>query len=243
MGNIIAWILKYRDISDDDGKQASKNNIFGLIERMFKNRSFNSHKEIFLAEFYRKLMEYDNNNDKNQSGLCDIVIIQIISAFEDESITHDKAIDYLDYVLQTIPLTPSGDLQSKHKILRQLYLQTLDELSENVRRMVMHHDKSFFENKLLMSQPPKEWSKIREENITNYNTIIACGICKNKDCPHYNHYATAICDYYSFISAMSLCADNSYYSEMECPACKTQRSFHIYNTMNDLVNGIMNKSF
>jgi hypothetical protein len=191
-------------------------------------------------------MEYDNNNNKNdQSGLCDSVIRQIIAAFEDDSITHDIVIDYLDHVLQTIPLTPIGDLQTKQIILRRLYLQTLDELPGYTRRMVMHDDKRFFENKMLMSrpQPPKDWSDIREQNTNNYGTIVVCGTCKNKDCPHYNRYGTVICDYYDYISAMrSLSVDNSY-SQMDCPECKSQSSIYVYNTMNNLRNAITNNPF
>jgi hypothetical protein len=238
VGMIIAWILKYRDKSDYDRKQEAKNNIFDLIQRMFK--SYNAYKADFLAEFYHKLIEYDDNNN-NQLGVCDGVIRQIISAFEDDSITHDKAIDYLDHVLQTILIKPVGDLQTKETILR-LYLQTLDEVPEDTRKMTMYQDKHFFENKLSMSLPYKEWSKAWEKNITNYDTIVVCCTCQNKECSHYKHYATVVCDYYSYISAMSLSADSSY-SEMDCPVCKTEKSIYVYNTMNNLIDGIMNNSF
>jgi hypothetical protein len=149
-------MLEYHDNSvHDDGKQQAKNKIFDLIQRMFKDPSYNAYKTDFLAEFYHKLIDYDNNN--NQPGLCDNVIRQKISALEND--TYHKAIDYFDHHLQTILLTPSGDLQTKQTILR-LYLQTLDELPEDTRRMTMRHDKNFFESKMLMSQPPKEWSKV-----------------------------------------------------------------------------------
>jgi hypothetical protein len=244
VGLIIARILEYRhslDKSDDGGRQEVKNEIFGLIQRRFKDpRAYNSYKEEFLAEFYRKLIEYDYD----QPGLCDSVIIQIISIFEDESITYDKAIHYLDHVLQTIPLTPSGVLHTKQPILRNLYLQILDQLPEDTRRKVMDHDKNLFESKMLTSStaPPKDWFDNREQNKNNYDTIVLCGTCKNKDCSHYNHYGTAMCDYYTLISTVSLSADDSY-SQMDCPDCKSQRSIHIYNTYDDLVDGIRNNSF
>ena len=69
------------------------------------------------------------------------------------------------------------------------------------------------------------------KNITNYDTIIVCGRCLNKDCSGYKQNSTVICDYYSYISAMSLSADNSY-SEIDCPDCKSQNSLHVYNRMN-----------
>jgi hypothetical protein len=248
VGLIIARILEYRhslDKSDDGAKQEAKNEIFGLIQRRFKGpRAYNSYKEEFLPEFYRKLIEYDNNNNKNyQDGLCDSVINQIISVFEDESIIYDKAI-HLDHVLQTILLTPSGDLHTKRPILRNLYLQTLDQLPEDTRKKVMDNDKNLFENKMLTlpTAPPKEWFDNREQNKNNYDTIVLCGTCKNKDCSHYNHYGTAMCDYYTLISTVSLSADDSY-SQMDCPDCKSQRSIHIYNTYDDLVDGIRNNSF
>jgi hypothetical protein len=78
VGLIIARILEYRrslDKSDDSGKQEAKNEIFGLIQRMLKDpKTYNSYKEVFLAEFYHKIMEHDNNNKDNQPGLCDSVI-------------------------------------------------------------------------------------------------------------------------------------------------------------------------
>ena len=100
--------------------------------------------------------------------------MQIISVFEDESITYDKAIHYLGHVLQTIPLTPLGDLQTKQTTLRRLYLQTLNELPEDTRRKVMYHDKDLFENKMRTSptQPPKEWFDIREQ----YSSFLCCGL-------------------------------------------------------------------
>ena len=33
------------------------------------------------------------------------------------------------------------------------------------------------------------------------------------------------------------------YSEIECSQCKDQKSFHIYKSMNSLIDGIMNNSF
>jgi hypothetical protein len=246
VGLIIAWMLEYRsslDKSYDSGKQVAKNEIFGLLQRRFKDsRLYNSYKEEFLAEFYHKLIEYDNNNnnnnDNNQSGLCDGVIRQIISAFENES--HNKAFDYFDH-LQTILLKPVGDLQTKQTILN-LYLQTLEEVPKDTCEMVMYHDKDFFENKMSMSQPRKEWSKIWKENRTNYDTIVICCTCKNNDCPRYNNDGTLVCDYYSYITARSLSAEDSY-SQMDCPECKTQKSLYVYDTMNNLIDGIMNNSF
>jgi hypothetical protein len=248
VGNIIAYIFEYREScekSDYNTRQQAKNEIFSLIQSMFKDpRIYKSYKEDFLAKFCSKLMEYDNNNN-DQLSLCHSVIRQIIAAFEDQSITHDTAFDYLDHVLQTIPLTPLGDLQTKQTILRRLYLQTLNELPQDTRRKVMYHDKDFLESKMLMSQPPppKDWSDIREQYKNNYDTIVLCGTCKNKDCSHYNRYGTVICDYYDYISTMrSLSADNSY-SQMDCPDCNAQKSIYVYNTMNNLRNAITNNSF
>jgi hypothetical protein len=223
-----------RDKYDNDGKQEAKNEIFDLIQRMFKGQPYNSYKEEFLSEFYRKLIEYDNNknkDNKNQPSICDSVIRQIISAFQDASIRHDKAIDYFDH-LQTILLKPVGDLEVKQTILR-LYQQTLGEVPEDTRRMTMYHDKNFFESKMLMSQPPKEWSTVWEKYIANYDMIVACGRCLNKECSTYKQNATFVCNYHSFISTLALSADNGY-SEMECSECKDQKSFHIYNSMNSL---------
>ena len=167
---IIAWILEYHrnlDKFNYGEKQEAKNEIFGLIQRMFKDpRVYYAYKADFLAEFYHKLIDYDN---KNSSNVCDSVIRQIISAFENDS--HDEAIDYFDH-LQTILLKPVGDMRTKDTILG-LYLQTLDEVPEDTRKMAMYHDKNFFESKLLMSIPTKDWSKVWVENMTKYDTI-AC---------------------------------------------------------------------
>jgi hypothetical protein len=235
VGLIIAWMLEYLDRSDHDGKQEAKNNIFGLIQRMFN--VYNSYKTDFLAEFYHKLIEYDNNNNNKQPGVCDRVVKQIISAIEDQDNVHARAID-LENVLRTILLKPVGDLQTKQTILR-LYMQALDEVPEDTRRMTMYHDKNFFESKMLMSQPPKEWSRVWEKYTSKYDMIVACGRCLNKECSTYKQNSTFVCDYYSFISALALSADNGY-SEMECSECKDQKSFHIYNSMSNLIEGIIN---
>jgi hypothetical protein len=227
---IIARILEYCDKSDYEGKHKAKNKIFYLIQNMFKvPRVYNAYKTDFLAEFYHKLIEYDND-DKNQHSICDSVIKQIISAFKDGSNTYDKAINYFDH-LQTILLKPVGDMQTKGTVLR-LYLQTLDEVPEDMRKMTMYHDKNFFENKLLMSQPTKDWSNAWVENMTKYDAIVVCGTCVNNECAHYKSHATIVFDYRSYISAMALSADNNY-SELDCPACKSQKSLHVYDTMNN----------
>jgi hypothetical protein len=186
-------------------------------------------------------MEYDNNKNNDQPAVCDSVIREIIAALENES--YPKAIDYLNHVLQTIPLTPPGDLRTKQPILRSLYLQTLYEVDEDTRRKVMDHDKNLFENKMLTSptQPPKDWFD-NQKQYKNNDTIVLCGTCKNKDCQHYNHYGTAICDYYSLISVASLAADNSY-SQMDCPDCKSPTSIHVYNTMDGLIDSVRNNPF
>jgi hypothetical protein len=227
---IIARILEYPDKSDYDGKQEAKNNIFGLIQRMFKDpRVYNAYKADFLAEFYHKLIDYDSKNSSNpQLGLCDGVIRQIISAFKDGSIAHDEAIDYFDH-LQTILLKPVGDIQTKDTILG-LYLQTLDEVPEGTRKMTMYHDKNFFESKLLMSMPTKDWSKAWVENMTKYDTIVVCGTCVNKECSHHKSHATIVFDYRTYISVMARSADNNYCA-LDCPACKSQNSLHVYDTM------------
>ena len=148
VGMIIARILEYRDKSDFDGKQEAKNKIFYLIQNTFIDpRVYNAYKTDFLAEFYHKLIEYDNNNN-NQPSICDSVIRQIIAAMKNKDDIHAKAIDYLKNVLKTILLKPVGDLQIKQTILR-LYLQTLN-VPEDTRRMTMRHDKTFFESKMEM---------------------------------------------------------------------------------------------
>jgi hypothetical protein len=127
-------------------------------------------------------------------------------------------------------------------------LQTLlhDHLPEYTRRKIMDHDKNLFENKMRTSptQPPKDWFDNQKQYKNNYDTIVLCGTCTNKACSHYNHDATAICDYYTLISTVSTSADNSY-SQMDCPECQTQRSIHIYNTYDDLIDSkrIRNNSF
>jgi hypothetical protein len=187
-------------------------------------RVYYAYKADFLAEFYHKLIDYDN---KNSSNVCDSVIRQIISAFENDS--HDEAIDYFDY-LQTILLRPIGDIQTKDTILG-LYLQTLYEVPEDTRIMNMYHDKNFFESKLLMSIPTKDWSNAWVENMTKYDTIVVCGTCVNNGCPHRKpSHATIVFDYRSYISAMARSADNNYCA-LDCPACKSQNSLHVYDTM------------
>jgi hypothetical protein len=120
-------------------------------------------------------------------------------------------------------------MQTKDTILK-LYLQTLDEVHEDTRIMTMYHDKNFFENKLLMSEPIKDWSKDWVKNLTKYDTIVACGTCVNNGCSHHKSHATIVFDYRSYISAMALSADNNY-SELDCPTCKSQKSLHVYDTM------------
>jgi hypothetical protein len=42
-------MLEYSDKSDNDRKQQAKNNIFDLIQKMFKGQSYNAYKEDFFS--------------------------------------------------------------------------------------------------------------------------------------------------------------------------------------------------
>jgi phage FluMu protein Com len=223
MGVIIAWILKYDHYKfDDDRKQKAKNIIFDLIQKMFK--SYNAYKTDFTAEFYHKLIEYDSNNERS---FCDSVLRQIISQLENQRGGQSRVIDYFDTPHELLR-TLASDLQSKQTLLR-LYLQTLDELPEDARRVVMYSEKFFFERNLLISQPSKKWSKTWIENISNYDTIILCGLCKNKECLYSSGFYTIECNYYNYISVKILSSGVNGYVEVDCPACKTQNSLHVYN--------------
>ena len=96
-----------------------------------------------------------------------------------------------------------------------------------------------------MAIPDKKWSDMCEENINKYDTITMCCTCQNRECSYSHHnkfYGAITFDYYSYISALSLSAEDSY-SQIDCPECKAHKSLHVYGTMDDLIDEVTNSSF
>jgi hypothetical protein len=111
----------------------------------------------------------------------------------------------------------------------KLYLQAINELPKDVKKILMYSEKFVSESRLLESSPPKEWYKLWLENINDHNRIVLCGKCQNKEC---SIYVIFIDEIYNYIRKTSL-SDKIYY-EADCTRCSTKNSLHIYTSMDAL---------
>ena len=145
-----------------------------------------------------------------------------MAALTSEHLKYEKAIKYLNVAHTkflhvwnpSILVEPVGtpiDAETKETLLK-LYLQTFDELSEDVRKILMYSEKFASESRLLESGPPKQWYKRWLENINNHNRIVLCGKCQNKGCLAHFIFVD---DTYNYIRKTSL--SDKIYSEVVVP--------------------------
>lgn len=82
---------------------------------------------------------------------------------------------------------------------------------------------------MLASQPPKIWQEALLKYINDYDKVVLCGKCQNNRC---SENAIVISGYYDYRWAILESPDYRYF-RMDCPKCKTEKSIHVYNSMND----------
>jgi hypothetical protein len=158
LGYIVAWILEWK--LKDVQTEKIKNTIYELFQKVL--RSNNSYGLDFLADFYKKVMEYDKNV---QPGLFNSLLSWMVAALTSEHIKYEKVGQYLNIAqirfleVGTAPKpekplnnTPI-DIETK-EMLSKLYLQTFDELPEEIRKILLYENKIVTESGLLRSVPP-----------------------------------------------------------------------------------------
>jgi hypothetical protein len=146
-GHVISWTLKYKN--NPDKKLIAKHQICKLIQAMFSQ--FSSYMTDFLAKIYEKFIKYDRNH---QIGFFDTIIINLIEVLESGNFHYPNSIEYLSHALDLV--LRRGQTRVK---AQELYRKALDEFPENIRRIIIHHEKNTIENNFVVSQPPKSWKK------------------------------------------------------------------------------------
>ena len=111
----------------------------------------------------------------------------------------------------------------------ELFQKALDEFPEDIRKIIIHHEKHSIENMFVECQPPKDWEKAWLDNINNYDKVVLYGICRNKQCS--SHYPVVV-SYYDYRYYQSVSPYN--YLQADCTVCKTQGSLNIYNSIQNL---------
>lgn len=216
-GYIMAWALVYHYNSEK--RNTAKYEIYKLIQDMLT--LFKSYMTDFLAKIYEKFMEYDENH---QVSFFDRIIINLINVLESGNFHYTNAIEYLSHALDLV--LRSGNTRVK---AQELFRKALDELPEDVRRIVIRHEKSIIENNFVSCQPPKDWEKVWQDNINNYDKLVLYGICQNKEC---SSRSPVIANYYEYRYYQSI--SPHHYLLADCRACRTKGSLNVYDSLENL---------
>ena len=57
-------------------------------------------------------------------------------------------------------------------------MDTLHKLDDNVKKIILYHEKGDIESRIHLSQPSKDWEELWLENLDNYSNLTLYGKCK-----------------------------------------------------------------
>ncbi len=105
-----------------------------------------------------------------------------------------------------------------------IYMETLNELAEDARRIIMYHEKCEIESRFHLYQPPRDWEEAWVHNIQDCHKIVLYGVCINHTCSA--HYPIVV-NYHEFRKEIF----SKEHLNRGCEKCKTHNSFHVYSTL------------
>ena len=84
------------------------------------------------------------------------------------------------------------DEQSRNYFV-DIWMKTLNEFPEDIRRIILFHEKAEIESRIHLAQPPKDWEETWIAKIQNYSQLTLYGKCSqcSKKYP-------VIVDYYEY---------------------------------------------
>lgn len=154
--------------------------LFEIIQKYF--RSYGSYIGDFLASFYKKIFE------KGYKATMAEHLFKILEHSGNGKISN--LIDALNWTLYLhLEKKPS------RQPFTEIFIETLNSLPEAAKKVVMLHDKTTIELRILQDTPSKEWSDLWVNNISDASKLTLYALCMS--C---NRLYPAIIDYLTYLA-------------------------------------------
>jgi hypothetical protein len=207
-GKITALLSSYNtNYEQKEERRLTEDKLFELVYQVFSR--YNSHVTDFLLRIYIKA------KDKGFSESVAVLLIKILQS--------NIPIKYVDEALRWTVYFHLEKGHNRNEFFN-IYMETLYELPERARRIIMYHEKCEIESRFHLYQPPREWEEAWVNNIHDCHKIALYGVCTNQKC---NTHYPVIIDYLDYRKEIF----SRDHLNRSCEKCKTQDSVHVYNTL------------
>ena len=130
---------------------------------------YDSHICDFIARLYSKAI---------QIGLSKSMVDLLLVIIHGDTHTIRTLVDAFNRVLHA----HLNDKQTWN-YFADIWINTIKEFPEDVRRIIIYHEKAEIESRIHLAQPPKDWEETWLGNIQNYSQLTLfgkCGQCSKK---------------------------------------------------------------
>jgi hypothetical protein len=211
-GVILALLCSYYNNAHNDNKlEAIRNKIFEMIFEFYSK--YESYIVDFVSRIYAKA---------KQKGYSHSIVVLLLRILMNSNFPIRFMKDALNW---TLYFHLEKEQQTK-KEFYNIYIETLNELDEHKRKIILYHEKAEIESRFHLYQPPKDWEEMWIKNIRDHSKIVLYGICQNKVC--LNRYPVLV-DYYNYRTEMS----SKGHLNRDCNKCNTRDSIYVYNTLEE----------
>ena len=153
--DILNSVLKYPDTQDSE-KQPLEDRILNLVQHHFSR--YNSYMTDFINKIYSKA---------RQTGFSRTLVYFLYRILSDDKYKIYGLIDAFNLML--FLHLERAPLREK---FTEIWLESIDELPNSIKRIILHHDKLAIEENIVNSQPPKEWEEMWVEYISDPEKLI-----------------------------------------------------------------------
>lgn len=165
-GKIAALLSSYyNNYEQKEKKRLIEDKLFELIHELFSK--YNSYVTDFLLKIY---------SGAKAKGFAESIAILLIKILQS-----NIPIKFVDEALRWNVYFHLEKDHNRNKFF-SIYMETLNELPEDVRRIIMYHEKCEIESRFHLYQPPKEWEEAWINNIQDCHKLVLYGACTNQTC-------------------------------------------------------------
>jgi hypothetical protein len=205
--DILLLVMQYNN-RNSQSKSIAQHIIFYLIQRYFS--PYKSYIVDFISNLYTKILK---------KGFATSIINLFIQVLHKDNYKLRNLADLLNIVLHMHLMH-----HNTREKFSEIYMETIDELDEEVKKIVLYHEKAEIESRIHLYQPPKEWEKLWIRNTHELTKIVLYGVCQNQDC--LQQYPVVV-DYYLYRKEIL----SEGYLKRTCEKCNTKNSLHVYNSL------------
>ena len=208
-GLIILIIIKYESTQFSQDRHKTNQMIIRYIQYYFG--SYNSHICDFLSKIY---------DEMNKQGHSQLFIDFFIKLLHQNSHKIKTIIDALNLTLYTLLMS-----EKSYLIFKEIFINTLNGLEDEIKKIILYHEKAEIESRIHLSQPPKDWEVQWIENLHNYSNLTLYGKCKI--C--YEKYPITI-DYLYYRNNIL----PSNFLNIKCVKCNSEESFIVSSDLSKI---------